>query len=74
MRYYRYLATDAHGSYSLLSPEPLPIPQDGSAELRLLQATDDYLAAYRAHRALAERLRRKPKSRVLAFRRPGAAT
>jgi hypothetical protein len=73
MRYYRYLATDAHGSYSLLSSEPLETPRDGSAELRLLEATDDYAAACKAHRALAERLRTRA-ARVLAFRRPPDAT
>jgi len=75
MRYYRYLATDADGSYSLLSPEPLETPGDGSAELRLLETTDDYAAACEAHRALAERLRVKGPRQVLPFKpRPDATT
>jgi hypothetical protein len=54
--YYRYLATDRYGSYSLLSPQPLFAPE--GVELRLLEATDDYSAVSRRHVALADRLSR----------------
>jgi hypothetical protein len=54
--YYRYLATDRHGSYSLLSAKPLEAPE--GLELRLIEATEDYLAVSRRHMALADRLSR----------------
>ena len=70
--FYRYLITDVLGSYPLLSRGPLPSPVDGTAELRLLETTEDYSAALRAHLALEQRLRRrKPKRGVLEFRSRG---
>jgi hypothetical protein len=54
--YYRYLATDRYGSYSLLSAKPLEPPE--GVELRLIEATADYLAVSRRHIALADRLSR----------------
>jgi len=65
--YYRYLATDASGSYALLSHEPLLAQSGADFELRLLEETEDYAAAYRAHKALEERLRVKARRHFLQF-------
>jgi hypothetical protein len=57
--YFRYLATDAGGSYALLSHAPLTPPESGEVDLRLLETTEDYAAAIKAHRDLEERLRQR---------------
>jgi hypothetical protein len=49
--YYRYLAVDRGGPYPILSLEPLKPPRDGSVCLELLEVSEDYHAARRAHLA-----------------------
>ena len=56
MRYYRYLVTDKTGSYAILSHGPAEPPQSDAIEVRLLEVTEDFAAAHKAHKALEERL------------------
>jgi hypothetical protein len=62
MSYYRYVVSDAMGSYALLSLEPLESPGPDIVELRLIQVTECFEEAVEAHRALEERLGKPRRS------------
>ncbi len=71
--FFRYLVTDAGGSYALLSHTPLTPPEGDEIELRLLETTEDYAAAIKAHRELEERLRRPRVRATIRPRGPAAS-
>jgi hypothetical protein len=70
MSYYRYVASDAAGSYALLSFEPLESADPDRVELRLIEVTESYEEAIEAHRALEERLG-GPRNSLRHLRRKG---
>ncbi len=68
---YRYLAVDEAGSFPLLSYQHLePLVGDG-VRLILLEATDDWPAALRAHQLLESQLREATPRRAPRAPSPG---